>query len=69
MDRRTFLLKRGTIVLAAISSLSFPSITKAYNRNPTIRVPRYTRDATGGYTPASSKGAWNQYRILSWWGC
>lgn len=38
MNRRTFLLQSGAIATATISSLSFPSIVKAYNQKPTIRV-------------------------------
>ncbi len=38
MDRRTFLFQGGAIASAAISSLAFPHIAKAYNSKPTIRV-------------------------------
>lgn len=38
MDRRTFLRQSGTIASAAVTTLAFPSIVKAYNRKPTINV-------------------------------
>ncbi|MGV8711849.1 MAG: ABC transporter substrate-binding protein [Nitrosomonas sp.] len=38
MDRRTFILQSGTIASAAMTSLAFPGIAKAYNRKPTIKV-------------------------------
>ncbi|MGZ0018365.1 ABC transporter substrate-binding protein [Nitrosomonas sp. wSCUT-2] len=38
MDRRTFLRQSGAIASAAVSTLAFPSIAKAYNRKPTIKV-------------------------------
>lgn len=38
MDRRTFLRQSGAIASAAVTALAFPSIAKAYNRKPTIKV-------------------------------
>lgn len=38
MDRRTFLQQSGVIASAAVTTLAFPHIAKAYNRRPTIKV-------------------------------
>ncbi|MBL8496661.1 extracellular solute-binding protein [Nitrosomonas sp. JL21] len=38
MDRRTFIFQSGAIASAAMGALAFPSIAKAYNRKPTIKV-------------------------------
>jgi len=38
MNRRTFILQGGAVASAAMTSLAFPSIAKAYNRRPTIKV-------------------------------
>lgn len=38
MNRRTFIFQSGALASATITSLAFPSIVKAYNRKPTIKV-------------------------------